>query len=434
LDGLNVVHPVSVPPWEFPFVTPRSRLVLVLAALVVSGCGEVLSTNLPVVPYSRSDDLERLLEEKPNLKAKVIEEVDKRFGPDPNTIHVPPDSGFRDGGLHLAGFARFEDSPDAPRKRLVYRDEAGREVEQVGGHAIYQRNCLHCHGATGDGMGVTAPFLFPRPRDFRRGIFKFTSTGSGAKPTRDDLRKVILKGMNGTSMPAYQALQSPAEVEQVIDYVMFLGLRGEFEYRLIQESKDLNDEDPEALPDDIIEEDLQFLVNSWREADERVALPDSPRTPSSSESIARGKELFLGKTKEQLQCSACHGPQGAGDGTTWIDVATFNHYVFGLDTSRARFKKLEEVAKSKNKKWGDDWGDPVRPANLTKGNYKGGDRPIDLYWRIRNGIGQEVMPAHSNLTSAQVWDLVNFVLALPYDPDLLAETPANPAPPNVASR
>ena len=158
----------------------RSRLLLVLAALVVCGCGEMLETHF-AIPYSRSPDWEGLLGEKPNLQAKVAQEVDKRFGSDVNTIKVPPGSGLRDEGLHLAARARLDEKADGPAQRLVYRDQEGRLLDQVGGHAIYQRNCLHCHGATGDGLGVTAPFLFPRPRDFRRGIYKFTSTGTGSE-------------------------------------------------------------------------------------------------------------------------------------------------------------------------------------------------------------------------------------------------------------
>ena len=47
---------------------------------------------------------------------------------------------------------------------------------QEGGYAIYRKNCLHCHGVSGAGDGPTAPFLYPLPRDYRKGIFKFTST------------------------------------------------------------------------------------------------------------------------------------------------------------------------------------------------------------------------------------------------------------------
>src|SRR5262249_26008785 len=34
----------------------------------------------------------------------------------------------------------------------------------------------------------------------------------------------------------------------------------------------------------------------------------------------------------------------------------------------------------------DDWGTMPRPADLPAGTYRGGRRPIDLYWRIHNGI------------------------------------------------
>jgi mono/diheme cytochrome c family protein len=54
--------------------------------------------------------------------------------------------------------------------------------------------------------------------------------------------------------------------------------------------------------------------------------------------------------------------------------------------------------------------------------YKGGRRPIDLYWRIAKGITGAQMPAHyPGIDHDQIWDLVNFVLALPYQPELLEE-------------
>lgn len=417
-------------------MAPPARSALpgfLLGSLIVfgaAGCDDSFS-NGPPVPYARSEQFDALLGEKPNLQERIQAAVDSRFGPEPNRMVVPADSGLPDGGLHLASSAVLDAGSEKPPVALFYTDaETSATVPQRGGHALYRRHCLQCHGVTGDGEGPTAAFLIPRPRDYRRGIFKFTSTGVGAKPTREDLRKSIVHGLPGTSMPAYETLMSAAEIEQVIDYVTFLSMRGEYEYRLIQEAKDLEDSDPETLEDDILEEDLQFILNGWKDAPNRVVTPEQPRTPVSPESLERGRKLFLGQTKEQLQCAACHGDRAKGDGSTWIDLATYNHYVYDLDTSRERFRKLEEVARSKNKKWGDDWGDPIRPANLNKRMYKGGPRPIDIFWRIRNGIGQEMMPAHANLTAEQVWDLVNLVLELPYQPKLLEEA----GPPSVASR
>lgn len=70
----------------------------------------------------------------------------------------------------------------------------------------------------------------------------------------------------------------------------------------------------------------------------------------------------------------------------------------------------------------DDWQWPLRPANLNTGTYKGGRRPIDIYWRIAKGINGAKMPAHeTTLKPDQIWDLVNFVLALPNRPELLRD-------------
>ncbi|TMQ35336.1 MAG: cytochrome c, partial [Planctomycetota bacterium] len=45
------------------------------------------------------------------------------------------------------------------------------------GSTVYRQQCLHCHGLSGDGRGATAPWVNPHPRDYRQGIFKFTSSG-----------------------------------------------------------------------------------------------------------------------------------------------------------------------------------------------------------------------------------------------------------------
>jgi hypothetical protein len=84
----------------------------------------------------------------------------------------------------------------------------------------------------------------------------------------------------------------------------------------------------------------------------------------------------------------------------------------------------------------DEWDNPLRPANLNRGIYKGGRRPIDLYWRIAKGINGAKMPAHFPAVDAEkIWDIVNFVMALPYEPALLdgatlpgGVTPTTPSP------
>ena len=78
--------------------------------------------------------------------------------------------------------------------------------EQGNARGLYRTHCVNCHGITGDGVGPTATFVNPYPRDFRRGLYKFKSTPKGEKPTDEDLRLIIVNGIPGTAMPAYQAL------------------------------------------------------------------------------------------------------------------------------------------------------------------------------------------------------------------------------------
>ena len=49
------------------------------------------------------------------------------------------------------------------------------------------------------------------------------------------------------------------------------------------------------------------------------------------------------------------------------------------------------------------------------GQYRGGRRPLDIFWRIHNGIDGSGMPAANGLTHDDIWDLTNYVLSLPFE-------------------
>ena len=103
----------------------------------------------------------------------------------------------------------------APRwRRAGRRADAAGGAEGPGG-PLYQKLCSQCHGEKGDGQGVAAPRLLPRPRDFTAGKFKIRHTPSGALPTDDDLEHVIRVGMPYTSMPAWNQL-SDAQINELV--------------------------------------------------------------------------------------------------------------------------------------------------------------------------------------------------------------------------
>lgn len=64
----------------------------------------------------------------------------------------------------------------------------------------------------------------------------------------------------------------------------------------------------------------------------------------------------------------------------------------------------------------DVWGNPQQPRDLTRGVYRGGRRPLDLYRRIHAGIkGTQMAGFGTALKDDQIWDVVNYVTSLPYE-------------------
>ncbi|MBV8488763.1 MAG: c-type cytochrome [Planctomycetaceae bacterium] len=397
---------------------------LLCVLLAFSGCSDQFLAG--PLQYVDNDALTKDIKDKPNLadKPKLQERVRaalaKLYGPNPRNIIVPEGLGplLTDGGARLANYRQVGES--------IERNLTPDQGPIVGGYAIYRRNCLHCHGVSGAGDGPTALFLYPPPRDYRKGLFKFTSTPNSYPPHRDDLRRTIRNGLHGTSMPAFEALLSAEEIEEVIDYVIFLSVRGQTELALIEEGVIADETDINALSMDVAHEVSEGIFNKWKSAQspEMVMNPPIPRTSPSRESILRGRNLFLGRTKEKLECAGCHGMLARGDGPSFVPQDVFNKVVFGGDPSerQTRIDQLDEKMKDLWKQKLDEWGNPLRPNNLNRGVYKGGRRPLDLYWRIAKGITGAQMPAHyPTIDEKKIWDLVNFVLALPYEPSLLKD-------------
>ena len=139
---------------------------------------------------------------------------------------------------------------------------------------IYMKRCAHCHGEEGDGEGPAAEYMYPLPRDFSLGVFKYKTTHADVEfPTDDDLRKSIMEGLPGTAMPGWKTILKPAEVDAMI--------------KMIKEFGEWEEEEIEYTPID-----------------------KGDVVASSPESIARGKELFV-KT-----CVQCHGEEGRGNITS----------------------------------------------------------------------------------------------------------------------
>lgn len=300
------------------------------------------------------------------------------------------------------------------------------------GRNLYLRHCMHCHGVSGDGAGPTAEYFTIKPRDYRRGIFKFTSTKDGVRASRDDLYRIIKLGIPGTYMPSFMLLPD-SETRAITEYVRWLAMRGEMERmfvntfsvdysvsRLEEDGADPAEIEKEFRSDgwgsqasDIRTQIESDLSKGWTESEDENSVvwplkektsnsdpPDlekvpAPRKHPTAESIANGRRLFMDKI---VGCYTCHGEMAQGNGASNDDINK-NLQTGELNTKPGLF---------------DDWGNLIKPRDLTSGIFRGGRRPIDIYRRIHTGIKGTPMPGVGDKRKAdEIWDIVNYVLSIP---------------------
>jgi mono/diheme cytochrome c family protein len=261
------------------------------------------------------------------------------------------------------------------------------------GATVYRARCAGCHGVSGDGGGDAAAYLLPRPRDYRRGIYKFTSTPYGMKPARSDLVRTLRRGAKGTSMPDFRWL-SEEDMNDVIDYIILLSQRGEVEFSLNLVAADYA-EDEDLDPADFVDA-LQTVQQSWSQAEGEVVLPVSAEPLYDDESIAKGREAFLSRG-----CSKCHGEDGKGQ-TEWL-----SHEFLAAQEAAPESQRIQINY--------DAWGHPAPAADLTARMLHGGRRPLDIYRRIYTGINGTPMPAFGEALAEEpdtIWHMVHYVLSI----------------------
>jgi len=338
-----------------------------------------LRTDLLVVPPYYDASNIPAAEQLGNVETMILRIPDKKVVIDPSSLKGDKLDQLEDQLNDLFG-KPAEPTVNYRDKKLIRTLSLDNET-LAAGSVLYRRYCVHCHGLTGDGRGPTAAWVHPHPRDYRPGLFKFTSVKGGGKPRREDLLRTLREGIEGTSMPNFRLL-SEEQLEQLVSYVIHLSLRGEVEFEVMSGIKDDSTQSVKKQATRA----LSNIIKDWAAAQEEDArimphpYPKEYGDPADppKHSIRRGYELFVG----DAACIGCHTDYGRNN--------SFRY---------------------------DKWGTIVRPANLTAGVYRGGRRPIDIYYRIHSGIVPSNMAATSPVIAGdgrKMWDLVNFVKALPY--------------------
>ncbi len=184
------------------------------------------------------------------------------------------------------GQANVESS--APAKPTPHHHEK-QSAEKLGA-TVYKHMCVFCHGIDGNGGGKATAYLYPWPRDFRKGVFKRRSTPSGSLPLDKDIFETIKNGIAGTAMPGWGVSLSEDEIWAVIKYI-------------------------KTFSDRFTDERLKSAV----------LLDDLQETRESSP--AKGEVVF-----KEMRCARCHGTDLKGQGPladNLFDI--WDHRVFVYD-------------------------------------------------------------------------------------------------------
>jgi mono/diheme cytochrome c family protein/plastocyanin len=105
-----------------------------------------------------------------------------------------------------------------------------------------------------------------------------------------------------------------------------------------------------------------------------IPIPEAP--PSTPALIAQGQKTWV-----RLKCAQCHGQGGEADGVS--------------------------------KQMVDDFGHAITAPDLTRGIYKSGPEPKDLYRTLVTGLSGTPMPAFAELLGPdQLWALVHYLRSL----------------------
>ena len=242
---------------------------------------------------------------------------------------------------------------------------AERESADLTAQELYVLHCAACHGADGDGNGRGARHQFPWPRDLRTERFRLVSTDN-ANATIEDLKRVIKRGMPGTSMRAFDEL-SEDQLELLAEEVLRLRREGvrEWYVALLQ-----------AEDEEVDEEDVREVVDLQTVPGEVIGVPSIG--PADDAALRRGRKVYL-----DTGCRPCHGDHGSGP----PDIPLF-----------------------------DEREQPTWPRDLANDLFKGGHEPESIWMRIVVGMPGSAHPAAEALKNEQYVDLVQYCVSLSLEP------------------
>jgi DMSO reductase family type II enzyme heme b subunit len=246
--------------------------------------------------------------------------------------------------------------PDISKAVSGMKDRVVSERSKMEAAEIYQLRCAVCHGETGAGDGPAAEFVYPRPRDFTLGLWKYKTSPGDLAPRDADLFDIIKNGLPGTSMPGWSGLFSDRQIEGLVKVVKGFDTTGIWA--------------PEDADDDAFDDEGRYLKEML------VITEDEPiegQVPYSPESVALGKEIF------EENCRKCHGERGRGNLTSGEFLEDdFGYRIWPRDLTKPWSWRATETSAG-----GGESGDAQRDATIR-----------NIYRRVSIGIRGTPMPSH----------------------------------------
>ena len=135
----------------------------------------------------------------------------------------------------------------------------------------YQALCARCHGDKGQGDGMIAPYLDPKPRDLTKAAFMKTKS-------RERLIASLRAGVPGTSMAPWGGVLDEQKAGALIDHLLADVTQG----------------------------------SAARRVERKV--PQANPVPYGPESVARGEAIYMNR------CWGCHGKKADGHGPNAEDI------------------------------------------------------------------------------------------------------------------
>ncbi|MBL6999301.1 MAG: c-type cytochrome, partial [Gammaproteobacteria bacterium] len=269
---------------------------------------------------------------------------------------------------------------DKSRTASTIKDDLIKQRSTMQGKQLYAQRCQVCHGEQGLGDGIAAELMYPKPRDFSLGLFKYKTTPGTLPPSDEDLFNTIKYGLTGTAMPGWSTVMSDAQINSLINVIKGFDIAATWP--------------PEDADSDAFDDEGRYTKDDFISITEHE--PVAGMIDYSPESVALGKEVF------DKACNECHGKTGKGNITSG--------------------KKLE-----------DDWGNRIWPRDLTrpwtyrvsevahKDPLQARSQTIQrIYQRLSIGIIGTPMPAHRAVEEGNKdpvslddrWHVANYVYSL----------------------